>query len=472
MNTVLALAPRFQRAGGRDARVTTALAITAFAVSTGLTLSVVGGLLGFAARADLPLAPGEQDVRGLYEILAWVAVILLVVPLVTLGGAAARLGVARRDARLATLRLLGATPREVVGLTVAETAWQGLVGAVLGILLYVAAAAAVRAAAVPGHHVQRRRAVGRVAGARDRARGGAAPGRAVRCVLAAARRRVSAGGRPAGDAEEDDVAARRGRRRRASARSCSSAPSPARSVPPPSAALLGAMAVGFATLNAVGPWVLGLVGKVQLRRATTPARLLAARRLLDDPKAAWRVVGGLGLAGFVAGALAVLPSMTAIDTSQDPQGAILMDDLVTGAMVTLVVAFLLAAVSAGIAQAASVLDRRREIALQNLAGTPVELHDSVRRRTVLVPLLFVAVGSAVTALVMFFPLLGLAAVIVPAGSAHARRVPGGRLRAGVRRDETSRPLLRSVLADTVVRADLRLRPRRSAAAACAVGAGV
>ena len=137
MNTVLALAPRFQRAGGRDARVTTALAITAFAVSTGLTLSVVGGLLGFAARADLPLAPGEQDVRSLYETLAWVAVILLVVPLVTLGGAAARLGVARRDARLATLRLLGATPREVVGLTVAETAWQGLVGAVLGILLYV-----------------------------------------------------------------------------------------------------------------------------------------------------------------------------------------------------------------------------------------------------------------------------------------------------------------------------------------------
>ena len=111
-----------------------------------------------------------------------------------------------------------------------------------------------------------------------------------------------------------------------------------------------------------------------------------------------------------------------------------MDDLVTGAMVTLVVAFLLAAVSAGIAQAASVLDRRREIALQNLAGTPVELHDSVRRRTVLVPLLFVAVGSAVTALVMFFPLLGLAAVLVPAGSADARRVPRGRLRAGVRRD--------------------------------------
>ena len=41
MNAVLGLLPRFQRAGGRDARVTTGLAITAFAVTTGLTLSLI-----------------------------------------------------------------------------------------------------------------------------------------------------------------------------------------------------------------------------------------------------------------------------------------------------------------------------------------------------------------------------------------------------------------------------------------------
>ena len=219
------------------------------------------------------------------------------------------------------------------------------------------------------------------------------------------------------------------------------------------AALIGAMAVGFATLNAVGPWVLGLVGKVQLRRATTPARLLAARRLLDDPKAAWRVVGGLGLAGFVAGALAVLPSITAVDMSDDPQGAILLADLVTGAMVTLVVAFLLAAVSAGIAQAASVLDRRREIALQNLAGTPVELHDAVRRRAVLVPLVFVASGSALTAIVMFLPLLGMAVVSSVQGPVLLVAFLAGGCALVFAATETSRPLLRSVLADTVVRAD-------------------
>lgn len=452
MNPVVALAPRFQRAGGRDSRVTTALALTAFAVTTGLTLSVVGGLLGFVARADEPLAPGENDIRSLYEILAWVAVVLLVVPLVTLGGSAARLGVARRDARLATLRLLGVTSREVVGLTLVETAWQGLVGAVLGIALYglllpvcallpfqgttftvgelwvgwqglVAALVVVPLlAGVSGAVSLRRVAISPLGVARrstPRALG------FVRLVVALAGiglfMIVSAAGGALGAAAI--------------------------------AALVGAMAVGFATLNVVGPWVLGLVGKVQLRRATTPARLLAARRLLDDPRAAWRVVGGLGLAGFVAGALAVIPALTNVDASQDPQGAILQDDLVTGALVTLVVAFLLAAVSAGIAQAAAVLDRRREIALQNLAGMPVELLDSVRRRSVLVPLLFVALGSAATALVMFLPLLGTVAITDPTGIGLLLAFLAGGCALVFAATETSRALLRSVLADTVVRAD-------------------
>ena len=104
----------------------------------------------------------------------------------------------------------------------------------------------------------------------------------------------------------------------------------------------------------------------------------------------------------------------------------------TGALVTLVVAFLLAAVSAGIAQASVVLDRRREIALQNLAGMPVELLDSVRRRSVLVPLLFVSVGSAVTALVVFLPLLGTVAITDPTGLLLLRRVPRARVCARVR----------------------------------------
>src|SRR4029077_16808765 len=129
------------------------------------------------------------------------------------------------------------------------------------------------------------------------------------------------------------------------------------------------------------------------------------------------------------------------DASQDPQGAILQDDLVTGALVTLVVAFLLAAASAGIAQAAAVLDRRREIALQNLAGMPVELLDSVRRRSVLVPLLFVAVGAAASALFIFVPRLAPVALTDPTG--RMLLVPCLTLGCALvfAATETSRPLL-------------------------------
>ena len=128
-------------------------------------------------------------------------------------------------------------------------------------------------------------------------------------------------------------------------------------------------------------------------------------------------------------------------------------DLMRGALLTLAITFLVAAASAGITQAASVLDRRREYALQVLAGTPVELLDSVRRREVLVPMLLVGVGSAAVAVLMFAPLLGLAGVTDPRGIL----LLVGCLTAGcalvLAATETSRPLLRSVLAETQVRPD-------------------
>src|SRR5690606_16722980 len=115
-------APWRRADGDGGARLLTLLAVLAFAVTTTFGLSVVGGLRAFERRAANPTSNFMAEQAGAYVVLAWIAVVLLVVPLLSLGGAAARLGVSRRNARLATLRLLGATPREVVGLTVAETA--------------------------------------------------------------------------------------------------------------------------------------------------------------------------------------------------------------------------------------------------------------------------------------------------------------------------------------------------------------
>lgn len=459
MSAVLALAPRLRRAGGRDNLLTTGLAVAAFAVTTALTLSVIGGLLGFMGRNDHPADAYQREMAGAYVMFAWTAVVLLIVPLVTLGGSAARLGVSRRDARLSTLRLLGVTPGEVVLLTVVETAWQGLVGAVVGIAGYGALmplwtripfqgrtfsaaemwvgwpvlvgtlVAVPLLAAVSGMVSLRRVVVSPLGVARRQTPPGMRWVRALVAVLGMGVFMVVTSAMGALGAVAIAVA-------------------------------IGTLGLGFAMLNVIGPWTLGLLGKVQARRAKTPAQLLAARRLVDDPRATWRIVGGLGLAGFVAGALAIVPMLanaTAGGSSTvegDPAStATFTGDLMRGAMLTLGITFLVAAAAAGITQAASVLDRRREYALQVLAGTPVELLDSVRRREVLVPMLMVAVGSAAAALIMLSPTFGMMALQDMSGVLLLAGCLTGGCLLVLAATETSRPLLRSVLAETEVRPD-------------------
>ena len=55
-------------------------------------------------------------------------------------------------------------------------------------------------------------------------------------------------------------------------------------------------------------------GMVLRRFAKHPATLLAARRLSDDPRGAWRTVSGLVLTGFAAGFFSV--NMLGPDSSQ------------------------------------------------------------------------------------------------------------------------------------------------------------
>lgn len=458
MSAVLAIGFRLRRAGGRDDRLTSGLAVASFAVTTALTLSVIGGLMGFIDRAAHPVGAYQRELGDTYVLFAWTAVVLLVVPLLTLGGSAARLGVSRRDARLSTLRLIGVTPREVVGLTVVETAGQGLVGALVGVLGYgallpvwtripfqgamfsaaelwvgwpalLATVAVVPVIAVVSGMVSLRRVVVSPLGV---ARRQTPPGmrwiRALVAVLAMGAFMVVSSVMGAFGAAAV-------------------------------AMLLGTLALGFAALNLIGPWSLALVGRLRARRARTPEQLLAARRLADDPKAVWRVVGGLGLAGFVAGVLAIAPVFAGQTGGNDVvagdplSGDTFAGDLMRGAMLTLVITFLVAAAAAGITQASTVLERRREYALQVLAGTPVDLLDRVRRREVLVPLLLVAVGSAVVALVMVSPLLGVAGISDPQGLLLLVGCLVGGCALVMAATETSRPLLRSVLAETQVRPD-------------------
>ena len=115
-------------------RLTSILAVVAFAVTTAIALLVLGGFQAFAERAS-SASPEDYD-AGMYVMLAGTAAGLLLIPLVTLGGAASRLAVARRDERLAALRLAGATTDQVSTLALLDSTLQAAIGAVIGAAAY------------------------------------------------------------------------------------------------------------------------------------------------------------------------------------------------------------------------------------------------------------------------------------------------------------------------------------------------
>ncbi|KAB8190877.1 FtsX-like permease family protein [Nonomuraea phyllanthi] len=260
---------------------------------------------GPARVASLAGTPSEDSEA--YRALTLVASVLMVVPLLVFGGAAARLTVARRDQRLATLRLVGATPGQVVRMTVAEAVIVALAGALLGAAGYAAAAPLLARIPIAGgtwfvsdlfpHPLI-------LAGVLV-----AVPLLVGLSAVVGLRRVVVS---PLGVARRETPPAMRFVRVVALLAVLAVFPMLSRG----SSVGIVAVAVGlaFLCLNVTGPWVVGLIGRVTARTARAPARLLAGRRLVDDPRAAWRTVSGVALTGFVAGFLGLLsPGLFADD---------------------------------------------------------------------------------------------------------------------------------------------------------------
>ena len=98
-------------------RATSALTVAAFALPHAFLLAVTGGVMAFGARAAEAAASGAGDdpstldgMGPFYVILAYFAATLLIVPIISMGAAAARLGMSRRERDLAVLRLMGLAP--------------------------------------------------------------------------------------------------------------------------------------------------------------------------------------------------------------------------------------------------------------------------------------------------------------------------------------------------------------------------
>lgn len=384
-----------------------ALPIVAFAVVTTLVLTVVGGAQAFWTWTD--------DEAVLYQGLAAIALVLLVVPLTSLGGAAARLSARRRDERLSTLRLLGVTPGGVTTATVVESVLVAAAGAVIGIgghlalspliglipfrgeplglsavvlppVMIAAVVAGVLVLAAGSAVVGLRRVVISPLGVRTRT----APTNVhwIRAVIAVTGIAIAFALIKVFPMIGGVVA---------------------------TIAVLAAMfALALSVLNLLDPWVLKVSAGRQLRRAERPERLLAARLVLDSPKAAWRQVGGIAMASFMAVFAGTgVALLDTIGASDDPSSIALAEDIRTGLIITLIGSFLMVAASVGVNQASDVLDKSDLHESLHHLGMPVETVDRARRRAIMSPLLVTAVGSALCAAVLVFPLVGIALIVAP-----------------------------------------------------------
>lgn len=397
---------------GAGSPAATALPIVAFGVVTALLLVVLGGTREFFTWTDADAST--------YQFLAAVALALLVVPLLTLGGSAARLSARRRDDRLSTLRLLGATPALVARLTVVESTVLALLGALAGVVGYaalvplvglihfrgealsaglwlepwivavvvVAVAALAAISAIVGLHAVIVSPLG------VRTRQGAPRTHWIRIIIGVV---VIA------------AVALSMKLLRADAGSL---------------VVVAVLAIGFGgtigVLNLVGPFVIRLIAKRGVRTAKTPQRLLAARGILESPQAAWRQVSGVAMTSFIAVFAGVGISVTKAmsgNTVYDRETLELVNDIQTGVIITLVTSFLMVACSVGVNQAAAILDRRDLYLSLDRLGMQPKMMDAARKRAVMSPLRLVSVGSAVIAAVVMLPLTGMALLRDPASLA-------------------------------------------------------
>ncbi|MEV6895794.1 ABC transporter permease [Amycolatopsis sp. NPDC051372] len=246
----------------------------------------------------------------LLTLLAWVGIIVLLVPSLVLVASSARLTAARRERRLAAIRLAGATPGQVTSMVAGETILSAGVGALLG--LGISPALHGLATFVPW------------GGGTWLATDFTLPtALAVFIVIAIPALVVLAGVLGLRRVLRNPLFATGGH-----------------SVKPlrwwrllvlPVAGLFFLYAVtsagdgGGATLIlvglfllvasaiVVGPWVTSAVGGTFVRGWRGPSALLAGRRLRDDPKGAYRATAGIVLAVFTGSmALTLLPSFESL----------------------------------------------------------------------------------------------------------------------------------------------------------------
>ncbi|KIC59159.1 FtsX-like permease family protein [Microbacterium hominis] len=398
----------------RQGRAALVLPIVAFGVTTALLLVVVGGVRMFFTD---PRAAAETEI--VYRVLSALALVLLTVPIATLGAAAARLSARRRNDRLATLRLLGAGAGEVSAMTVVEAGATALVGGILGVGLYAALLPLVGLLPFFGGPVG--------AGALWTGAGtaaGAVVGVVVVATASAALslRRVQL--TPLGVARRTDPPRRRTTAlvfgvlatvAVVTAVSNISAIAQVWGAAVGLVVLMGLFGVALLIVNVVGTPLVAARGRSLARTTSSAARLIAGRELSAHAASAWRRVSGIAMIAFIAVVGGSGASLVALagDDGQTGSQAVLFADMRTGVLVTLGVGFALLACAVGVTQAASTLEDRELIVGLDRLGMPGRELRRARALTVMVPLRWAAVGGALVGGALALPVVGMTVLVAP-----------------------------------------------------------
>jgi len=387
-------------------RATGVLTVLAFALPHAVLLGVIGGVGAFLGRSRDPsnALMGES----FYVFLALFAAVLLIVPTLSMGAAAARLGLSRRARDMAVLRLIGLAPAATKGASVLETMMHAVSGVVLGSLVYAATLPLWRLVTfqrVPlavaemwvGPWVLAAAAVVMVL------LGAASAWMSLRHVavtpLGVARRSEAQRVSPVGAVATVLLVL------------VWIGPAQALMGLGPAVAmgmLMGFLAVVFALTNLVGTWSIGVLGGVMVRAARSPRMLLAGRRVMDDPRSVWRSFGAVAMVGFVVGVLHPVFQVMATGGGNGSGGgddAVMMADISTGMLLTLGITFVLAAISTAVNQSIRVIDGIAETSALVSMGAPTRFLDSARRTEVGVPALTVTAGSLGLGLLFISPVL-------------------------------------------------------------------
>lgn len=379
-----------------------------------------GLLLVAVAMVQLPAMPNEV----LFDLVAdtgtrggtVLAVVALTLPLLALLHQVVRLGTASRERRLAALRVAGATPGQVRVVGALEVGLPVTAGAVLGIGVY-----ALLRLLLGGE----RTLAAQLDWTPELVPTTVTPAwwQVVGVVALVSLAGVVTGWWASGHVIATPLGVTRRQRRR-----------PPR---PWGMLLLGlpvlgvpelfnendesAQAVGLACVSlaivgvlALGSWTAHRVGHIAQRHARSAATLLAARRLVTDPRSVGRAAAALGAIGLVSGGASVVIADFILDQSETGDSFYIISFGLLGLAV--LVALVAAASSIAVCAVEALLDRKRPLASLHASGVTIDTLVAALRREALLAAIPLAVMGMLLGIVTLVGLYSIQNGVMPSSA--------------------------------------------------------